>query len=398
MIAILLGPLMLRKVGLEEYAVLGLATYFLTLASGYSDFGSGVYLLTVYSKKNPDRHAVLGNAIALKLCLLGVIFCALFFFRHQYPRGNDLYSLLGIFIAGLFLPSVYVEWHFIAHRQYLQLFLARLILMVVQTLLILVWFFSTWKNPLFIPSIAFVSGMAGSLCLIVFLGGSQILKGIKALRLVSFRDMRSLFFRLLPMAASLLLTPFLLAYALPWYSFTCSDKNLVGAFSIAYRLIVGISSLVGPLVVYSIPQNATANRQPSFSKTIGFSFFAAICFWILGVPVLWFYFHLSKVDSTLFSHSLRVFSILLVGIFFLCLRTPYVGQRLIHGQYRAYFLILLISCAPVMALSWIGGKNIPSEWVPWLACLPDFLTTVGFVGYNRIRSFGKSFRIAVSTQ
>lgn len=396
MIAILTGPLLLRKVGLEEYAVLSLATYFFNLVTGYSDFGSGVYLLTIYSKNSPNRHAVLGNATALKVGLLSVFFCALFFFFHQYPRKDDLYSLLGVFMVTLLLPSVYVEWYFIARRRYFRLFLARLVLMVLQTSLILIWFYSKWKNPLFIPSLTLISGMAGSLCLIWFLGRSRILRGIKTLGSISLQTLRSLFLQLAPMAASLLITPYLLAYALPWYAFTCSDKKLVGAFSIAYRLIIGMSSLVAPLVVYSIPKNAGSNNLPPFFKTLGFSLLASMGFWLFGVPVLWFYFHLSKVNPALFPHAFRVFSILLAAVFFICLRTPYVGQRLIHGQYRAYFLILLISCAPVMAVSWVGGKNISPDWVPWLACLPDFFTTVGFVGYNRIRSLGSQLRAGIS--
>lgn len=390
LVSIFLGPLILRKVGLEEYAILGLAAYFLVLVTGYSDFGSNTNLLTVYSKKSPSRHADLGNSVMLKLGLLALFFCVLVFSPRLYPRKDDLYSLMGVFMAGLLLPSAYVEWYFIARRRYFQLFLARVALLGSQILLILTWVYSSWKDPMFLPFITLVSGMVGSLCFLWFLGGNQILNWLMVLRLVSFRGMRSLFLRLLPMGASLLLTPYLLAYALPWYSLTCSDKRLVGAFSIAYRLIIGLSSLVAPLVIYWIPKNAALNRAPSFAKTFGLSLSAVVGFWILGVPVLWFYFHLSKVDPIFFPYSIRNFSILLLGVFFLCLRTPYVGQRLIYGQYRSYFLILLISCAPIMALSWVGGKRIPYHVVPWLACLPDFLTTVGFVGYNRFRSFGKS--------
>ena len=394
MIAILLGPLVLKKVGLEEYAVLGLATYFVNLVTGYSDFGSSTYLLTIYSKGAPDRRKVLGNAVLLKLCLLAISFGVFSFFLYRYPRTDDLYSLLGIFMLGLLLPSVYMEWYFIARRNYFRLFLSRSLLMAVQTILLLAWFQSSFKSPRFIPFISLVSGVAGSVYLLWLLGARRIMEGMAALGSVSFHGLRSIFSRLAPMAASLLLTLYLLAYALPWYSLTCPDKKLVGAFSIAYRLILGMSSLAAPLVIYSIPQNAASNRSPSFSKTLGFSMLAAACFWALGVPVLWFYFHLSKVDPGLFRHSLRAFSIMMAGLFFLCLRTPYVGQRLIHAQYRAYFLILLASCAPVMAISWIGGKRLPYEWVPWLACLPDLLTTIGFVGYDPIRQWFKNLRNA----
>ena len=386
LVAVGLGPLILRKIGLEEYAVLGLATYFLVLVLSYSDFACYTHLLAVYSKKNPDRHIDFGNAFALKAILMTLFFCVLGIFTHWHPRGDDLYFLLGIFMVGLvFFPSANLEWYFVARKRYFQFLLARILFVTLQVLLTLAWYLSNGKNPLFIPVIMVISGMAGSLCLVLFLGKERIRNGMAAFSSVSFHGIRSLVFRLFPMAASLLFTPYFLAYALPWYSLTSSDKRLVGAFAVAYRLIVGISSLAAPLVIYLIPKNAASSQTISFPKTFAFSLIGAIGFWIIGIPVLWFYFHVSNVDRRLFTYSLRIFSILMLGVFFLCLRIPYIGKWLIHGRYRDYFYIHLISCLPVLALSWLGGRKIHSEWVPWLACLPDFLAGVGFVGYNRIR-------------
>ncbi len=390
-IAIALGPFTLRKVGLEEYAVLGLATYFLNLVAGYSDFASYTHLLAVFSKKSQERFIDLANAFALKGCLLTLFFCLLMLVAHSHPRKDDLYPLLAISMLGILLPSTNMEWYFTARKRYFQFFMARTALMSCQILLIMAWFFSKWKSPLFIPSITVISGGVGSILLLSFLGKRHILDWTSSLRLVSFRGMRSLIFRLFPMAAALLILPYFLVYALPWYSLVCPDKKLVGAFSIGYRLIVGISSLIVPLVLYLIPLNATSSQIISFRKTLGWSLSAVVFFWMIGLPVLWFYFHVSKIDGPLFFYSLRTFSILMLGLFFVCLRTPYVGRWFIHGRYRDYFLILLISCSPVLLLSWIGGKRIPPNMVAWLACLPDFLATSGFIGYNRIRSRFKLF-------
>jgi len=390
--AVALGPFILKKVGLGEYAVLGLTTYFFNLVGSYSDFSGYTHLLAVYSKRTSGRHSDFGNALILKASLLAFFFCVLEFFSLWHPRKDDLYLLLAISMLALALPSANMEWFFVARKRYFQIFLARLSVVSFQLLLTMIWFFSGRRSSFFIPLITLASGAAGSLCLLMALGPKQILNGMIIVRQISFRGMRGLVIRLFPMAAAMLVTPYFLAYALPWYSLTSPDKRLLGAFSIAYRLIMGVSALMVPLVIFSIPQRASSNKVISFRNTFMASLLAIIFFWTAGIPVLRLYFHISKVDPVLFSYSLRIFSILMLGVFFLCLRTPYVGRLVVSGRYRDYFLILLVSCTPVLAFSLIGGKKIPSETIAWLACLPDFLATVGFVGYNRILLRIRSFR------
>jgi hypothetical protein len=75
------------------------------------------------------------------------------------------------------------------------------------------------------------------------------------------------------------------------------------------------------------------------------------------------------------------FSILLIAVFLMCVRTPLVGKVFISHRYREYFLIHLFACLPVLALSFFLGGSISHEWVPWLACLPDLLATIGFIFY-----------------
>jgi len=383
-IALALGPFILKKVGLEEYALLGLATYFFNLVTGYSDFSGSTHLLAIYSKKSPNRNIDLANVFALKAMLLTLFFFVLLFFIYAHPRKDNLYGLLALFMAYLLLPVASIEWYFISRKLYLQFFLARTSFMSIQIILIMGWFFSHLTSALFVPSTTWISGLVGSLCLVGFLGKDKILGWLSAMRKVSFHGIRSLVFRLFPMAATLLVTPYFMAYALPWYSLTNPDKKLMGVFSISYRLIMGISALVAPLVIYSIAR-AASNHVVSFRKAFSLSLLVSLGFWIAGVGVLWFYFHVAKVDMRLFLYSARVFSILMGGIFFLCLRTPYVGRWVASGRYRGYFFMHLVACSPVLLFSWIAGAKISSSWIPWLACLPDLLATTGFVFYSRFR-------------
>lgn len=385
-VAVMTGPLILRKVGLENYALLGLATYFLTLAVAYSDFGSYSHLLALYSKHSASRHTDLGNAFLLKAFLWIGLFVALLAFVVWSPRKDAIYPLLALSMLNLVLPSTNTEWYFVARKKYFQLFLIRVLMVGMQLGLTLIWFFSDLKNILYVPLIGLLSVLSSSLLLIGFLGWELIEKWISALRQVSLGGLRILTFRLLPIAATLLITPYFVAYALPWFSLVTADKKLVGAFSIAYRLIIGFSSLVGPFVIYSMPRSAASTRGVTLSRILGFSLLAAAIFWILGIGILRYYFRVSSIDPVLFSKTCRYFSVLLLCIFFMCVRTSFVSRSLVSGQYKAYFLIHFSSCMPVLAFSWLGKNWISSDWVPWLACLPDFFATVGFLGYFRLFS------------
>ena len=396
MMSILLGPLILRKVGLEQYAVLSLAAYFLLIAMTYSDFGSYSHLLAAFSKKSHHRFLDVGCALTFKAVLLILFFCALAVFAFWHPRRDALYSFLAVSMIGLALPSMNVEWYLMAHKRYFHLFLSRIVLNGSLIVLLLSWFFSDWKNPVFVPVINLIAAAMGSLCLIWIIGRDRIRKGIACLRLLSFQGIWKFIRQLSPLAASQVFTPYFMAYALVWFSMSTPDRKLVGAFSLGYRLAMGFSALVGPFVLFAMPRFVGTNQIISIRKMLGLSLLAGIFFWMLGVPVLWLYFHVSRVDQNMLPYAIRTFSILMLGIFFLCLRTPYVARWLVSGRYKAYFLMLLISCAPVLVLSWTVGKKIPPGAVAWLACLPDFLATVIFIGYNRIRSLRGSFRAALS--
>lgn len=391
LVAVALGPFILRKVGLAEYSVLSLATYFYNAAYGYSDFSTYTHLLVSYSKKSPQRKADLGNAFALKSIIFTFLFAALCVAMIDYPRKDNLYPLLAISMTAIILPSTNMEWYFVANKRYYQIFLSRAAIVGLQVLLTAIWFLSNFKSSLFVPAIAPISGIFGSLFLLKFLGTRRIFDWMSTLRLISFRGTKNLILQLSPIAATLFFNPYFLAYALPWYTLTHSDGSHVGAFSISYRLIMGLSLLIVSLLLYTIPRNAITNRPPSFTRSLTFSLIAALSFWIIGIPVLWLYFHISKIDLNLFSFSLHTFTILMVGIFFLCLRTPYVGRTLVSGQYRAYFIIVSISCIPVITLSWMWGRGIPPGFVAWLACLPDLCATAGFIGYSYSKSYLKYF-------
>ena len=385
-VSILLGPLILKKVGLEEYGVLSLAAYYLLLVATYSDFGGYSHLLIAFSKKTPERYADVAHVFMLRAILLALFFLTLEVFVFWKPRSDLVYSFLGISMVGLMLPSTNFEWYFMARKRYFHIFLVRVWLNGCLIALMLFWFFSESKNPTFVPIINVAAASTASLALLWLLGIDRVYNGICCLTKVSFAGIGRFFLKLFPLAASQLLTPYFLAYALVWFSETTSDRKLIGAFSIGYRMTMGFSALVGPFVLYAMPRFAVPGSAISFRKMLGLSVLVVCVFWCLGLPVLWIYFHVSKVDPGMFSYTLRIFSILMLAIFFLCLRTPYVARWLISGRYMAYFIMLLISCAPVLMLSWIVGGKVSPGSVAWLACLPDFLATIIFLGYNRMKA------------
>jgi hypothetical protein len=182
-----------------------------------------------------------------------------------------------------------------------------------------------------------------------------------------------------------LVTPYFLSYALAWFSLVVSDKKMVGAFSIGYRIVIGLSALAGPMVFYMMARGPGSNSAVSFRKTLLAAIVGTFALWALGVAVVAFYFQVSKVDPALWTYCIQSFSILMLGLFFIFFRTPYVSRCAISGHYRGYFLIHLMACAPLLAFSLTLGRHVSGSMVPWLACLPDFFAAVGFVYYYKFR-------------
>ncbi len=380
LVTILIGPLVLKKVGLEIFALLGLATYFQGLALAYVDFGCFSHLLAAYSKLSPSRYADFANSTALRAIIWAFIYLFLIAMVILVPRNDELYSLLFISTIALLLPSMNSEWFLIARKRFFSLLLLRIALISLQVILTVFWYNSSWSSPLFIPMISLISGIIVSLLLFRVLTKHEVSIAFAHLRKISVRSIHKLGLRMLPLAMTQWLNPFFLAYSLAWFSFVTPDKSLVGAFSIGYRLALGFAGLAGPFVLFMMPHVAEGKRIP-----LSISFFASIAavviFWILGVPILWYYFQVSKVDSTLFIYTLKTYSILLIAVLFICLRITYVSQTLVLGHYKLYFFIHAISCFPVLAFSWVAGNKLPNFIVPWLACLPDIFASLGFFLY-----------------
>jgi len=379
MVAIVLGPLVLRKVGLETYAVLGLATYFFNLIVAYSDFSTSTHLLASYARRAPSRHQELGNALALKGTLFVFFAAAVAVSSRVFPRSDGLYGLLGIFMISVLLPSANVEWFFLSRKRYKDIFRARIASVAIQVLVTLAWFYSARSDALFVPLSALMAGVAASAVLVRLLGFGPLRSAVRALQGASFGGATRLLKQIFPVAAVLLVAPYSLAYALPWFSLASPDKKLVGAFSISYRLVIGAITLVAPGTLYLISRGGGRRARRSLGSALVSSALLCVGFWLIGLMILRFYFALSHLDSGLLPYSVRVFSILNVGLFFLCLRTPYVADFISAGKYRTYFMVHLVSCAPTLLLSWMVGKRMPSEWVVWLACVPEVGATLLFL-------------------
>lgn len=380
--AVGLGPLVLRKTGMEGYALLGLATYFSTLIAGYTDFSTTLHLIGEFSKKSASRVRDLANAFFLKLFLTALAAFVLGAYSFWRPRNDELYVLLAVFLIGMPLSSASFEWYFLARRRYREVFLIRAVATGMQVCLVAAWLASDFERLVSYQLLLLAAGVTGGAQALWMLGGDRFRRGLRALKDASPRGVRSLALRLFPMSASLLLTPYFLAYALPWYLMTQPDPRLQGSFSIAYRLITGAMTLMVPLVVYGISRNALPGHVVSFARCLKLSAGACGAFWVAGVPVIWLYFQISAMDLALITHCLRTYSVLLVGIFFLSLRIPYVSRWVYHGGYGRYFLALLCACTPTLLLSWTAGADFPAAWVAWCALVPELVTTVIFVAYD----------------
>jgi hypothetical protein len=304
----------------------------------------------------------------------------------MFPRQDALYAVLGLYLISIPIHPTNAEWYVMASKRYRDLLHSRLVSAAATLVLTFAWLESDGLNIFFLPVIFFLSSLAGSAWLARILDRGQLAAGFRSLRKATPRGIGTAFLRQLPVASSLLVAPYFLAYALPWYSIAVSDDDKVGAFSVAYRLVIGLSALVSPMVYFVIPR--MQGGSTSFRKAFGLSSVASLAFWGAGSGILWLYFRLSGTDFGLFGFSLKNFSILMIGFFFLCMRTPYVGRCLAAGRYREYFLLVVASCLPVILLSTLSRGSVPAGAIVWLACLPDIFATLGFIAFG---SFGTRF-------
>src|SRR5690606_24334841 len=103
------------------------------------------------------------------------------------------------------------------------------------------------------------------------LGTARIRKGLSILGQASIIGAAALARRIAPMSAVLLLGPYFAAYALPWYSRTHDVPAAVGAFSIGYRLIIGLYALVVPMVLYLLARMGENRTGTPLLRAVGLS-------------------------------------------------------------------------------------------------------------------------------
>jgi hypothetical protein len=234
---------------------------------------------------------------------------------------------------------------------------------------------------LFLPAINFVATAAVARYAFWYFGAGSVGRVFSILGLVSFRGLRRYVARTLPLAATQLVTPYFLAYALPWFTMVASDQALVGAFSVSYRIVLGFSALLAPLVFYMMARIGSSSRIIPQRHMVGFAAVIGAGCWMMGMGLLWFYFHFSKVEPGLYPDAVKYLSILMLGVFFSCWRAPIVSYCTIRARYRPYFLIHLCACLPTLALSLLARSHVSQEAVVWLVCLPDLLATLGLIWY-----------------
>lgn len=379
-VGLVLGPLVLKKVGLENFALLGLLGYFVGLASTYSDLGGFSHLVAAFSKNSPSRVSDAVNFFYLKAILCCLVVATLCVSAWIFPREDPLFSLLAISFLGLPFSLLNIEWYFIARRRFFSLFQARATMLAIQVVLTLTWVYSSFESMLFLPLLTTISTASAFLLLLSHLPKGWFSGLIPAWKNASLQNARALAVRLFPIAATNLLAPYSLAYSMPWFVMSTPDKELQGTFSIAYRLIMGFSALIGPMVYFSMP--ILANRSLfSMRKILVLSIAATAVFWVSGILVLHAYFAISDINSDWFPHARGYFSILLLALFLMCVRAPLVGKLFMAHRYREYFLFHFFACLPIVMLSLVSKTWISHKWVPWLSCLPDLLATALFIIY-----------------
>jgi O-antigen/teichoic acid export membrane protein len=373
-INIILGPLILKKVGLTNYGAIGLAMFVFSLFFTFVDFGTQTHLISIYSKNDFDRKKRVVNCLFMKfllLCFAIILFTGYF---NYYPHDILVKRLSAVYCFMIIASITHIEWFFISSRNYFILIKGRIIVALIGYAGLIFWLFylkELWFIPLFL-------GLAQLGGLVYLYLHSAFIFRLSLTRLISFNDVAKTFTKLMPMAGTQILSYFFIASGILLMVKIHGQSDIVGAYSIAQRIINGLIMLVVPLVLYFIPFTKN-DRKISLAKVLMYSVCISIFFVTAGSLIIKIFYHISSVEKYYLGFSLKIYGILSIGVFFLLLRTVYVSAFVYSERYKQNFLIHFIGCLPVLLIYFIPHLYFAPVSIAGLVCIPELIVTSLFI-------------------
>jgi O-antigen/teichoic acid export membrane protein len=374
-LGVILGPFILNKLNLDKFGILSLPLSVFTFFIAAIDFGMMAHLTARYSKKENNVTQEISNCVLLKLLLFICCFLAYLIYYRFSLHPLQAKKLLGIYLISLFFLSTHIEWYYLCIKSIYTIIIARLINSCIYLCLILIWYIC-FSSIYGIPVCLILSQSAAFIFLLI---KGNLFRKLFQLPLFSFRETLSLFIKLSPVAGVSLLTPFFITSGMLLLARMQIEHHLIGVYSIPQRIIIGWVTLITPLVLFFIPEVTNKKRLDLF-RISGFSLIMSVIGYGIGIIIIYVYLFFSQTGLSYFSFSLKIYGILMTGIFLVLLRTKYVSAFFHSGRYVMYFTVNLLAASPVILVLTVIKISITPFQVALLACLPELLITGIFVG------------------
>jgi O-antigen/teichoic acid export membrane protein len=378
-INILFGPLILHKVGLSAYGMLGLAMFTHSLLFTLAEFGVQAHLVSVLANKPAHIRTEIASAFVFKGIAYGLALVAFGAYVLYYPHPREVKALVAVYMSVTLFSSTHAEWFFIGSRLHWDLAKSRILSGCISIFLITWWYF--WGTGLwFIPVCSALSQFSAIVYLLSRTGFRDKLTLIKY---ASWSRVLSLLKELLPMAATQTLSPFTLAAGIFLLDRLHFSKAVLGAYNIPQRVILGWLSLAGPMVLFFIPIMTKNFKKDRFVGHFWYSVLASLVLLPIGMAMIKGFYLFSHADLGFQNYSLKVYAILSIGIFLNFLRIRHVSQMVFEQKYIEYFLIHLTACSPILFIGFVYQIALSPLGVAWLVCMPELIATSLFLIVER---------------
>ena len=371
LIGIISGPLILRKAGLAQFGYLGLAVFIFGLCNTLADFGIPAHLIALTSRPGAERAGV-ADAFALKAAMFVAMLALFLGYSAYYPHPHEAKLVAAGYLLVILFSAANLEWVFISERRHRELAIGRVAAAVLTLACLLGWYFlgsALW----FVP----VGGAAGQAAELAYLGW-RLRERPPAFGLgtPSFARAWAVLRKVAPMAAVQVVSPFFLANGIFLMQKQRAPEEWIGAYNVSQRVLIGWLGLAGPFILFLIPKLAREGGYRGARKLIPAAAGLTVVLAVVGSLLIGIFYAVARSHIAYLGFSLRVYAILMIGLFLNLARLQAVSYILSRGAYRIYGLIHFVGVLPGIAMALAPAGMLPIGLIPFGVSIPEAIATV----------------------
>lgn len=374
-LGIVIGPLVLKKIGLESFGQYGVAISVSVFFSALFDSGLSTHMVAQSSKPLPLFKNSVYNYIKIKLIIFIFGITSYLIYIFTFAHLDIIKIIASILILSVLINPIHIEWLFLGSKNYISLIYSKALFLSLYIFFTCIWYFSSLGvKTLSLPQLI---GTIASFIFLLF--RSKIPFPLLLAEFWEKTHFRAELKTIAPLALCGLLLPFLLYSGLFLLENNTINFALIGAYNIPQRIIIAWIALSNPFIFYLIPRISSTMRI-SFRKSFNHAIFFSIFSLISGLVILKLYYFISPKHLEWYPYSKHTYLILTLVILFNTLKIPYSGFLLKNSHYLFYLLATLVSILPILLLL-LFKVTVALPLIPYVACIPDCIGMLLFVFY-----------------